>query len=251
MPKFFRRTAGIGSVVKQKPRLAATVILLRPAQPRGFEVFLTRRPDAMLFLGGMYCFPGGTLRREDHSDAMLRRSAGLTAEQAQKIIGAEFAPRHALGLWIAAIRELFEEAGILLAVNEARERLIVESCTKTRLAKLHAALLANSLTFESCLETEKLFCDLTALAHFSHWQTPPQVSMRFDTHFFLAALPPNQLPLTASAEVAHGLWATPDQALQMFGKNELPMIFPTFASLRTLADFETLDSVLGAYRTRR
>jgi 8-oxo-dGTP pyrophosphatase MutT (NUDIX family) len=237
--------------MKQNPRLAATVILLRPAQPRGFEVFLTRRSDTMMFLSGMYCFPGGTLRREDYSDAMLRRCAGLTARQAQKIIGAEFAPREALGLWIAALRELFEEIGILLVVNEAREPLSIESCMNDRLVKIHAALVANSLTFESCLETENLFCDLAALAHFSHWQTPPQVATRFDTHFFLAALPPNQSPLTASAEVAHGLWATPDQALQRFGKNELPMIFPTFASLRTLADFETLDSVFADYRTRQ
>jgi 8-oxo-dGTP pyrophosphatase MutT (NUDIX family) len=251
MPKFFRRTVGTEFIMKQKLSLAASIVLLRPAQPRGFEVFLRRRSDAMLFLGGTYCFPGGALRREDYSDAMLKRSAGLTAEQAQKIIGAEVAPRQALGLWIAALRELFEEVGILIAINEARERLIIESCARTRLAKMQAALLANSLTFEYCLQTENLFCDLAALLHFSHWQTPPEESMRFDTHFFLAALPPNRLPLAASAEVAHGLWATPDQALQMFGKNELPVIFPTFASLRTLADFETLDSVLGAYRTGR
>ena len=129
----------------QKPRLAATVILLRAAEPRGFEVFLTRRPEGMAFLGGMYCFPGGTLRTEDFSDAMLSRCAGMTPDQAQKIIGAEFAPRQALGLWIAAIRELFEEAGILLAVNGAGERILANTGPASRLTEKHAGLLGKNV----------------------------------------------------------------------------------------------------------
>jgi len=232
----------------QKPRLAATVILLRAAEPRGFEVFLTRRPEGMAFLGGMYCFPGGTLRTEDFSDAMLSRSAGMTPDQAQKIIGAEFAPRQALGLWIATIRELFEEAGILLAVNRMGERILANTGLASRLTEKHARLLGETLSFYSVLESEGLFCDLAALAHFSHWQTPAQVSMRFDTHFFLAALPANLTPLAASPEVAHSVWLTADAALRLFSRNELPMIFPTFASLRTLADFDSLASLLKEYR---
>ena len=232
----------------QKPRLAATVILLRAAEPRGFEVFLTRRPEGMAFLGGMYCFPGGTLRTEDFSDAMLSRSAGMTPDQAQKIIGAEFAPRQALGLWIATIRELFEEAGILLAVNRMGERILANTGLASRLTEKHARLLGETLSFYSVLESEGLFCDLAALAHFSHWQTPAHVSMRFDTHFFLAALPANLTPLAASPEVAHSVWLTADAALRLFSRNELPMIFPTFASLRTLADFDSLASLLKEYR---
>ena len=231
----------------QKPRLAATVILLRAAEPRGFEVFLTRRPEGMAFLGGMYCFPGGTLRTEDFSDAMLSRCAGMTPDQAQKIIGAEFAPRQALGLWIAAIRELFEEAGILLAVNGAGERILANTGPASRLTEKHAGLLGKNLSFYSVLESEGLFCDLAALAHFSHWQTPAQVSMRFDTHFFLASLPADQSPLPTSSEVTQSVWLTPDAALRLFGQNELPMIFPTFASLRTLADFDSLDRVFQEY----
>ena len=234
----------------QKPRLAATVILLRPAEERGFEVFLTRRPEAMAFLGGMYCFPGGTLRKQDCSEAMSRRSAGLKPDQAQKIIGAEVAPRVALGLWIAALRELFEEAGILLAVDAAGTPVVADTALKARLHEKHSALLGSAMSFDSILQREGLFCDLGALAHFSRWQTPEQNSMRFDTHFFLAALPPQQSPLPVTAEVTHSLWLTPDRALQMISKNELPIIFPTFASLRTLADFDSLESVWKEYRVR-
>jgi 8-oxo-dGTP pyrophosphatase MutT (NUDIX family) len=232
----------------EKPRHAATVILLRPAQERGFEVFLTRRPDGMAFLGGMYCFPGGTLRKEDYSEAMLKRAVGLAPDQAQKVIGAEVAPRMAVGLWIAGVRELFEETGILLALVGSGQRISVPADSQDRLSEKHSRLLSSALSFLSLLESEALSCDLTALAHFSHWQTPEQVSMRFDTHFFLAELPAGQSPLPITPEVAHSLWLTPDCALQRTGKNQLPMIFPTFASLRTLADFDSLESVWKEYR---
>jgi 8-oxo-dGTP pyrophosphatase MutT (NUDIX family) len=232
----------------QAPKTAASVILLRPAQPRGFEVLLSQRPAAMAFLGGMYCFPGGTMRDEDCSDGMLCRSRGFTAHQARDIVGAHFAPRKALGLWLAAIRKLFEEVGVLLATQSNGERITLN---KARLAQMRSALLAKSLSFQSLLENEDLLCDTARLVYFSHWQTPADVATRLDTRFFVAALPEHQTPLAASYEVAHSLWLTPDRALQLLSKDELPMIFPTFASLRTLADFDSLDCVLREFRSRR
>jgi 8-oxo-dGTP pyrophosphatase MutT (NUDIX family) len=225
----------------QKPRLAATVILLRPAEPGGFEVFLTRRPEGLAFLGGI-------VRKEDYSEAMLRRATGLTSDQAQKIIGAELAGRAALGPWVAALRELFEEAGILIAVDESGKGVVADPVLKSRLAEMHSRLLAKTQSFLSILESEKIYCDLAALAHFSHWLTPAHVVTRFDTHFFLAALPADQSPLPTSSEVTQSVWLTPDEALSLFGKYELPMIFPTVASLRTLADFESLERLFREYR---
>jgi 8-oxo-dGTP pyrophosphatase MutT (NUDIX family) len=232
---------------QQKPQPAATVILLRHAGRQKFEVFLTRRPDDMPFLGGMYCFPGGTVRKEDRSAAMLRRCHGLTPRDARKIVGAHFAPTEALGLWIAGIRELFEEVGVLLAVNEHGERCKTGQFDTAQLAKRYAAFFEKPLSFRSYLESERLLCDASSLAYFSYWRTPAEFSLRFDTRFFLAALPLDQSPLLTSPEVAHSLWLTPDRALELFAKDELPMIFPTFASLRTLADFETLESVFREY----
>jgi hypothetical protein len=112
----------------------------------------------------------------------------------------------------------------------------------------HAALSAKSMSFLEVLESERLCCDLAGLAHFSHWQTPSEVPMRFATHFFIALLPAGQSPLATSYEVAHSAWLTPDRAMQLFDRGELPMIFPTFAALRTLADFDTLTRVLREYR---
>ena len=228
-----------------KPRQAATVVLLRRAEPKGFEVFLTRRPEGMPFLGGMYCFPGGAVTKEDAAARAIERCRGFTAEQARRIAGARFSPRQALGFWIAAIRELFEEVGVLLAVNSAGAG--VDSSSAVRLAAKHQALLAKSLSFAQLLDSEDLYCDLASLAYLSHWQTPAQTPLRFDTRFFVAALPQNQKPLETSQEVTHSVWLTPDLAMQRYTRGDLPMIFPTFASLRTLADFETLESVMNEF----
>lgn len=231
----------------RKPKQAATVILLRPAEPRSFEVFLTRRPDGMPFLGGMYCYPGGTVSKEDCRAAMIARAVGRTPKQARQIIGAAFTPEEAIGLWIAAVREVFEEVGVLLAADPNGAKMSATPERAARLVKYHGELLDKMLSFAALLEREQLYCDLAGLSHFSTWQTPGQFTMRFETRFFLAVLPEGQTPLPTSYEVAHSVWLTPDRAMQLFNHNELPMIFPTFASLRTLADFDTLESVLREF----
>jgi 8-oxo-dGTP pyrophosphatase MutT (NUDIX family) len=236
---------------KVKPKQAATVILVRRAAPTGFEVFLTRRPESMPFLGGMHCYPGGTVRKDDYAPAMLQRCFGLAPRQAQKIIGARFNPQEALGLWVAAAREVFEEVGILFAVEDSGEPYLPDLKRAQRLVEKHRQMLGKSLSFLALLESEGLRCDLSGLAHFSYWQTPPQFSMRFDTRVFIAVLPEDQTPLATSDEVTHSLWLTPDQAMRRFAAGNLPMIFPTFAALRTLADFETIESVLKAFRPTR
>jgi 8-oxo-dGTP pyrophosphatase MutT (NUDIX family) len=231
----------------QKSRQAATVLLLRPAEPNGFEVFLTRRPDEMAFLGGMYCFPGGAIRKDDCAATMLSLCYGLSPADARRMIGAHLSPPQALGFWIAAVRELFEEAGVLLAVDHSGKPWPAARERGHNLFDKRAALLQETLSFRSLLESEELLCDASRLVYFSHWQTPEQSSIQFDTRFFLTALPADQTPLPASPEVAHVFWVTPDRALELFAKNELPLIFPTFASLRTLADFDSLEAVMKEY----
>ena len=235
----------------QKFQQAATVILLRPVEPEGFEAFLTRRPQGMAFLGGMYCFPGGAVRREDSSPKMLQRCYGLSADDARKIIGAYFSPAQALGLWVAGIRELFETVGIVLAIEETGEAFALNSKRQAVLAKRHCDPFEASLSFPTLLERERLCCDVSKLIYFSHWQTPVRSETPFDTHFFLAALPEDQTPLPTSREGTHSLWVTPDRALQLFTYGKLPMTFPTFASLRTLADFDSLEDVVREYTARR
>jgi len=232
-----------------KARHAATVVLLRSADPEGFEVFLTRRPRAMDFLGGAYVFPGGSVRDEDCAEGILKRCHGLSPQNARTILRTELSPDLSLAHWVAGIRELFEEAGVLLCVAESgapvdtnQDGLRERWCGKRR------QLIDGSLAFLALLESEGLLCDAASLRYFSHWRTPEEFATRFDTRFYLAALPAGQQPLSTSEEVAHSLWVTPDEALRLCESGELPMIFPTFSALRTLADFDSLDRLFAEYR---
>ena len=222
---------------------AATVILLREGKSGAPEVFLTRRPDRMDFLGGAYVFPGGTVRKEDCSEGILKRCAGILPQEARNILGAHLKPDVALGHWVAGIRELFEEAGVLLAMTPDGRSADVSDEKRRR-------VVGKQISFRELLESENLFCDGGGLRYFSHWLTPEEFAIRFDTRFFIAVLPPDQVPLEKSEEVAHALWLTPERAMQLYARGSLPMIFPTYASLRTLADFNSLESLLTEYRLR-
>lgn len=228
-----------------RARQAATVILLRRAARDGFEVFLTRRPESMPFLGGMYCFPGGSVTREDVSEKLFQRCRGFEFAEARRAFGAQVSPRVTRGFWIAAARELFEETGVLLAVGRSGA-----SPEADHLAARHRALCAKSCSFAQLLEQDDLYCDLGSLIYFAHWQTPSDNPVRFDTRFFLAVLPEGQTPLATSEEVIHSLWLTPEAVLQRNARGALPMIFPTFASLRALADFSSLESVVAEFAGR-
>src|SRR4030042_247645 len=99
------------------PKKAATVILLRNREPGGFDVFLLKRHAKSSFMGGNYVYPGGRVDRDDGSSEICSLSKGMTVEQARKILGEAFSPEERFALWVAAIRELFEEAGVLLAYD--------------------------------------------------------------------------------------------------------------------------------------
>jgi len=230
------------------PKSAATVILARPDLHGAFEVFITRRPRGMNFLGGMYVFPGGTVRKEDYSESTLRLCLGLAREEAQQMLGMQLSPELSLGHWTAGIRELFEETGILLCVDKSGKPPDTgEEQLKGRLAGKRKALVEGSMDFREILKSEQLFSHGAALAYFSHWLTPEEFSMRFDTRFFVAQLPPDQSPLASSEEVTESRWIKPERAVDLCERGELPMIFPTFASLRTLADFDSLESLFEEY----
>ena len=158
----------------RQPKQAATVILLRRAEPKGFEVFLTRRPDGMPFLGGMYCYPGGTVNEADCRAALIARTVGRTPREARQIIGAAFTPEKAMGVWIAAVREVFEEVGVLLAAEARGGKMAMGPDRAARLVQSHEELSKKTLNFAALLEREQLYCDLASLSHFSTWQTPAQ-----------------------------------------------------------------------------
>jgi len=218
------------------PRDASTVVLVRPAGDGSFEILLTRRPAAMRFLGGYYVFPGGTVHRDDYSPLVLARCRGLSGKDAQKILDSQYEPEQALGHWVAVVRELFEEVGILLCVDGTGAPIdFSDHETSGRFESQRQALVRKQLDFGRFLQSENLFCDLARAVYFDHWVTPEIYAMRFDTRFYIAELPPHQIPLTRSEEVTHSLWLKPEDALARLHRTDFPILPPTTTVLHELA----------------
>jgi 8-oxo-dGTP pyrophosphatase MutT (NUDIX family) len=218
------------------PLPASTVVLVRPNDTGGFEIFMNRRPAKMDTYGGIHVFPGGRVEQADCSAAMLELTQGLTPAEAQRKLGGELEPERCLGHWVAAARELFEEAGIYLFApqngapsDSARQNL------PERLAERRAVLQRGDINLAALLASERLYCDLGRLDYFFHRVTPEHYPVRFDTRFYLAALPPEQTPLQSSEEVSESLWISPTDALERSQLGDFPMMPPTIAVLRSLS----------------
>ena len=223
-----------------QPRNASTVVLLRPDAQGGFDILLTRRPESMRFLGGFYVFPGGTVHRDDFSPTMLARCCNLDGVRARQILGSHHDADEAIGHWVAVARELFEEVGILLAVNESGDVFDpIDDGTRRRVETKRQAIVKRELDFAEFLESENLYCDLAQAIYFDHWVTPDMYSMRFDTRFYVAALPPRQIPLARSEEVTHSLWIKPADALTRMNRRDFPILPPTTTVLSELAGMPT------------
>jgi 8-oxo-dGTP pyrophosphatase MutT (NUDIX family) len=231
------------------PRFASTVVLLRPDEKGSFEILLTRRPPEMRFLGGFYVFPGGTVHTEDYSARILERCRGLSGNQARYVLGNRHDPQMALGHWVAAIRELFEEVGVLLCESESGATInLRDETTKERFEIKRQAIVSDALAFGEFLESEGLYCDLSRLVYFFHRVTPEIYSMRFDTRFYLAALPAHQMPLARSEEVTHSLWIKPAAALSQVDRYDFPILPPTTTVLGDLAEIGSWESLRAKYR---
>ncbi|HZJ38537.1 MAG TPA: hypothetical protein VFD18_05135 [Chthoniobacterales bacterium] len=224
------------------PRFASTAVLVRPEPSGGFEILLTRRPPEMRFLGGYYVFPGGTVHADDYNPTMLSRCHGLSGTEAQRILDCGHGPEEALGHWVAAFREVFEEVGVLLCVTEKGETLQLHNSAKNdRIELARQRIVAGDLKFENFLVAENLFCDLPRMRYFDHWVTPEIYSMRFDTRFYIAVLPSDQTALTRSEEVSHSLWITAGDALTRMDHRSFPILPPTTTVLHRLADLSSWE----------
>ncbi|HEX2260108.1 MAG TPA: NUDIX hydrolase [Candidatus Binatia bacterium] len=233
------------------PIKASTIVVVRPDTNGGIEVLMTRRRPEMQFLGGFLVFPGGGVENEDCSEKMLSLCRGLTRSDAQKILGADIGPEMSLGHWVAAIRELFEETGIHFFIDErGLAPDVSQGDVAARLSEKRRALSNGTSRLPQLLESERLFCDLGRLTYLFHRITPEKYAVRFDTRFYLAALPPHQTPLTSSEEVSESLWIEPKIALDESASGKFPMMPPTIITLRTLAEHGSWQNLCAAFRLR-
>jgi glyoxylase-like metal-dependent hydrolase (beta-lactamase superfamily II)/8-oxo-dGTP pyrophosphatase MutT (NUDIX family) len=221
-----------GEAVGQvEPRPAATVVLIRPG-PDGPEVLLTHRPASMAFAGDMHVFPGGAVDPADADPRLVVRSAVAPREALVRLGGdlsGRLSPEHALAFHVAAIRELFEEAGVLLA-----DRLTGGPTDTDTLGAARAALLRGETTLADVAESLDLRLRTDLLAPISHWTTPPIMPRRFDTRFFVAELLPDTTPTFTTDEVLADRWITPTAALDAMAAGEIGLWPPTSATLQQL-----------------
>jgi 8-oxo-dGTP pyrophosphatase MutT (NUDIX family) len=229
------------------PREAATVMLVRDAPQ--LEVFMLRRTLDAEFMGGAYVFPGGAVDAGDRAPELLGRCHGRDDSAASTQLGL-----HAggMGFWVAAIREAFEEAGVLLARSAATGRPVDldDPAAAARLDAARWALGRGERPFVEIVVDEDLVLDAGALHVFSHWITPPESPRRFDTWFFVAAAPEGHAYLHDDSETVASVWTRPAAALAGAERGELDIIFPTMRNLEQLARFrsarELLDTVTAS-----
>jgi glyoxylase-like metal-dependent hydrolase (beta-lactamase superfamily II)/8-oxo-dGTP pyrophosphatase MutT (NUDIX family) len=214
------------------PRPAATVVLLR-AGPGGPEVLLTRRPSTMAFAANMHVFPGGAVDPADRDTRLAARSA-IAPDAAQAGLGGDIAPGEALARYVAGIRELFEEAGVLLAEP---------ALDAARKMSGREALLAGRSTLADLAEAFDLRLRTDLLAPIGHWTTPPIMARRFDTRFFVAELPEKAEATFGTDEIVGHRWATPRAALDAMAAGDLAMWIPTSATLQQLQHVSGLDDI--------
>jgi len=224
-----------------EPKPAASVVLIRP-HPLASEplaVYLIRRHSRMRFFGGYYAFPGGKVEATDAAPESLKRCLGLSADAAEELLpGSHGLP--GLAFWVAAIRELFEETGVLLAADaEGRPVDPRDHGAASRVACCRKGLIAGERSLTEILAAEGWFFDLRPLRYLSHFITPPSSPIRFTARFFLSRLPQGQEPKLFLEETSAGFWIAPRAAYQHFQAGEMPMAEPAKYALRYLAQFES------------
>jgi 8-oxo-dGTP pyrophosphatase MutT (NUDIX family) len=225
-------------LVPVKP--AATVMLVRDAADGapGVEVFMLRRTTSAVFGAGMYVFPGGRVDGVDGADEIAPFCRGLDDAGASAQLGVDHG---GLAYWVAAVRECFEEAGVLLA--ERRDGGPLELRNEDR-HEIHDR--DSSLSLVALCRRDDLVLDLSTTHYVDHWITPVGEQRRFDTRFFLAEMPTDQEPLHDDKETVDSLWVRPAEALRMQAEGELMMMPPTMANLRFLEPHTTAADALAA-----
>jgi 8-oxo-dGTP pyrophosphatase MutT (NUDIX family) len=236
LPPGFADTVGEPPARPAEARPAATVVLLRDGES-GPEVLLMRRHGGSGFVPGAWVFPGGRVDEADEDPRLGDRIRGLSG-----------APGPAFRA--AALREAFEETGVLLARDAAGE-WAPDAAGNGRVESVRRSLMDDEATLLDVLEALDVVADGGCMVHAAHWVTPVVESRRYDTHFFAAMVPPGRVARPDPREMTRAAWLRPGPALERFGRGELPMVFPTVRTLESLRTFDSVEVALGVLARRR
>lgn len=226
-----------GTDTTQKPiRDASTVVVLRESSGT-LETFMLCRHGQSGFMGGAHVFPGGKIDDADASDDWTAR-IDRSANQMASLLG-ETDGDAAVGLWIGAIRETFEEAGVLLATS--RNPVDLDAARKR---------LEEGTSFTSLSDELDLAIAADALTPYARWITPKMESKRYDTRFFIAVLPDGQVATHDGTETTSALWLRPSAVLDGMHAGKIKLAPPTVRTLQWLADFDRSSAVIESARAR-
>jgi 8-oxo-dGTP pyrophosphatase MutT (NUDIX family) len=206
--------------------------------PGGPEVFMTKRPGGAVF-PDLHVFPGGKVDDADEAPDVVE---GVEAQDADRQLGVAGALRY----WIAAIRECFEECGVLLAYRRGELLRWADEGEAVRFDDYRHRLIDGAMTMTDLCRLEELRLAVDRVAYFSHWITPKQAPKRFDTRFFIAAMPADQQTIAHPEEVVDDVWIRPVDALAAHRDGAWQMISPTLSTLQTVSCYADTASLLAA-----
>jgi 8-oxo-dGTP pyrophosphatase MutT (NUDIX family) len=224
-------------------RLAATILLVRDA-PGGPEVFMMKRPGGVDF-PDLHVFPGGKVDEGDFVPELLE---GLDDGEANTQLGVAAG---GLRYWVAAIRECFEECGVLLAYRDGELIRWQDEREAARFDEYRQQLIDGAISMAALCRLERLRLAADRVRYFSHWITPEQAPRRFDTRFFIAAMPSNQQTLAHHWETAADEWVKPRDALVAHQQGRWQMISPTLTTLQCIAEFADSRTMLEVVSAER
>lgn len=230
------------------PLPAATVTLVRDATG-GPEVLMMQRNLNSGFVPGAHVFPGGALDAADDAPEVRALCAGLSDTDASRALGLAHG---GLAYWAAAIRESFEEAGVLVAYGGPQGVIALDEPEFAERFRVHRhALNAGKRGFIEIMREEHLLLAADQLVYFSHWITPVTAPRRYDTRFFIAVAPPAQEPLHDNHETISHLWVRPAEALDRHRDNRFSMRLPTVRTLEEFAAYDSVGALMQGMRNKR
>jgi len=248
LPERFAESIENPPAVPVPPRPAATIALLRDGNA-GLEVLLLRRNRSAGFVPGAYVFPGGRVDASDAAPGIVARMDGLDRPAAARRLQLPNGDPPALAYYLAAVREAFEETGILVGLGP-HGTPPPTAAADPEVDGLRDDLMEDRTGFADVLDRMECRIDGDALEYFAHWITPEVEPRRFDTRFFAAKVGADADTIVDPREMSDAVWLTPTVALARYDDGSLPMVFPTIKTLEQFEAYASVDEALTDMRER-
>jgi 8-oxo-dGTP pyrophosphatase MutT (NUDIX family) len=242
IPEHFAECIENPPAVPVVARPAATIALMRDGDS-GLDILLLKRNRSAGFVPGAYVFPGGRVDTADADEEIVSRVDGLDGPAADRRLSLPTGDPPALAYYLAAVREAFEETGILIGHDSAGVAPAT-AAQDPEVDALRDELMEDRMGFADVLDRMRCRIDGPALEYIAHWITPEVEPRRFDTRFFAAKVPAEAKVIVDTREMSDAVWLTPAGALERYVQGALPMVFPTIKTLEQLEQYRSVNEAL-------